>query len=217
MNMKDLQAAIFDMDGTMVDNADVHQRTWHMFCERYGLEPARIADAFGRTNREYLEMLFGLQITDEEVDRYRVEKESLYQEVYAPDIKPLPGLHDLLDELGAKGVRLAIGSSAPRMNIDFVLEKLRLKGRFEAIVCEEMVNKGKPEPDIFLKAARLLDVPAENCIVFEDSYWGIEAARRAGMKNVAILTNKSKEELAISDFQAVDFSMINLDVLRRLL
>lgn len=216
-DMEELRAAIFDMDGTMVDNAGVHQQTWRMFCERHGRDYARIADAFGRTNREYLEMLFGPQISDRDVNRYRVEKESLYQEVYAPQIKPLPGLLELLDELEDNDVRLAIGSSAPRMNIDFVLEKLHLKGRFEAIVCEEMVEKGKPEPDIFLKAARLMDVPPENCIVFEDSYWGIEAARRARMKNVAILTSKSKDELAKADYQANDFTSINIETLRRLL
>ena len=185
------QAFVFDMDGTIVDNMAFHTRSWISFFERRGL--ALDADEFfrataGRQGGEIMRAYLGEQLTDEEVGQLNHEKESVYRELYGPHRKAVAGFDALVAQARAHGVKLAVGTAAPPANVAFTLDGLDLRRYFDAIVGAADVARGKPHPDVFLKAAELCGVAPEHCIVFEDAPLGVEAARRAGMRCVALTT-----------------------------
>lgn len=185
------QAFVFDMDGTIVDNMAFHTRSWISFFERRGL--ALDADEFfrataGRQGGEIMRAYLGEQLTDEEVGQLNHEKESVYRELYGPHRKAVAGFDALVAQARAHGVKLAVGTAAPPANVAFTLDGLDLRRHFDAIVGAADVARGKPHPDVFLKAAELCGVAPEHCIVFEDAPLGVEAARRAGMRCVVLTT-----------------------------
>lgn len=211
----DLRGAIFDMDGTLVDNSPVHVRAFELFCERYHVEGWRekFTTAFGRGNDEIMPMLLPEELIREKgIPALAEEKEALYREIYAPEIEPVHGLRHLLDLLHAAGIRCAVGSSGCRANIDFVLEKCGLTEDFEVIVSGDEVSHCKPHPEIYRKAAAALGLAPAQCVVFEDAKAGFEAARRAGIgRLVAIATTLTPEvirtetdvDLAVNDFSEI--------------
>ena len=146
------------------------------------------------------------------------EKEAIYREIYAPDIHPVEGLVELLERLRAAGVRCAVGTSGPKANMDFVLEKCAIGPYFDAKVSGDMVTRCKPDPEIYLKAAEALRLRPEECVVFEDARAGIEAGDRAGMKVVALATTLSREELERTAATLVidDFTQMSVERLRSL-
>ena len=185
------QAFVFDMDGTIVDNMAFHTRSWISFFERRGL--ALDADEFfrataGRQGGEIMRAYLGEHLTDEEVGQLNHEKESVYRELYGPHRKAVAGFDALVAQARAHGVKLAVGTAAPPANVAFTLDGLDLRRHFDAIVGAADVARGKPHPDVFLKAAELCGVAPEHCIVFEDAPLGVEAARRAGMRCVVLTT-----------------------------
>ena len=196
------QAFVFDMDGTIVDNMAFHTRSWISFFERRGL--ALDADEFfrataGRQGGEIMRAYLGEHLTDEEVGQLNHEKESVYRELYGPHRKAVAGFDALVAQARAHGVKLAVGTAAPPANVAFTLDGLDLRRHFDAIVGAADVARGKPHPDVFLKAAELCGVAPEHCIVFEDAPLGVEAARRAGMRCVVLTTT-----LPASAFTAFD-------------
>lgn len=207
---KTIKGVIFDMDGVIVDSYDYHCEAWHYFVERYGVDfpDEDIKRNFGRRNEEVLGTIFKRQLTEEEIIRMGGEKESLYRELHKKCIKAAPGLMEMLEELKKAGIKMAIGSSAPVENVEFVIESLGLDKYIEAYVHSGMIEKGKPEPDVFLRAAEMLHVSPENCVVFEDSFPGMEAGLRAGMKVIAVATTHREEEIkgvhgVIKDFRGL--------------
>lgn len=208
MNNNILRACIFDMDGTMVQNHEFHLQAWMQFWEKRGLKVTReqMLAQFGRKNREILEAISGVSYTESEAEALAEEKEKLYRELYKPHVKPVDGLPELLEFLRREGIKRALATSAPRANVDFILDALGLTAVFECIVDASMVDRGKPHPDIFLKAAACVgELPAQ-CLVFEDANAGLEAARRAGCRVVALLTTHSRHELGEADFYINDFT-----------
>jgi beta-phosphoglucomutase len=185
------RALIFDMDGTIVDNMAFHTQSWVTFFERRG--QAIDADAFfrataGRQGKEIIRSYLGADLPDAEVARLNGEKEAVYRELYGPHLKAVPGFVSLLAQADEAGFKLAVGTAAPPENVAFTLDGLGLRARFASIVGATDVARGKPHPDVFLEAARRLDVAPQDCIVFEDAPLGVEAARRAGMRVVVITT-----------------------------
>lgn len=187
------------MDGTLVDNTAVHVRAFGIFCARYGVEDweAKLSSVFGMGNDDIMRL-----ILPEEVIRERGmaaladEKEAIYREIYAPDIYPIEGLIDLLKKLRAAGIPCAVGSSGGKVNVDFVLDKCGIREYFDAQVSGDMVSRCKPDPEIYLTAAKALGLTPAECIVFEDARAGIESARRAGAgRIVALTTTLPREEL----------------------
>ena len=205
-------AAIFDMDGVIVDNMSYHARAWEEFFNRYNppMEFEEFMQHFGRTNRDLFGVLFDRELSEDEVVRYGEEKEALYREVYAPHVKPVPGLIDFLKALKEQGVLTAVATSAPRVNLDFVFDHLPIQPFFDAAVDSSDVTIGKPNPEIFLKAAAKLDCTASQCVVFEDSFAGIQAGKNAGMKVVGVATSHATEKLKDTDLGISDFLEITV-------
>ena len=206
--MKNPVAVIFDMDGVIIDSNPHHKISLRQFCEKYGYklsDEELIKKIYGRTNKEWIATLFGKPLTAAELSAYGEEKEKLFRDIYEKDIKALPGLEDFLKKLRENNIPNAIGTSAPRSNVDFVLDQLHLRKYFDVILDESNVNHGKPNPEIYLKVAAKLQYPPEQCIVFEDSLSGVASAQAAGCKVVGVTTTHSKEELAHTDFVIDDF------------
>lgn len=205
-----IEGIIFDMDGVIVDNYLFHIDAWGEFCKRHGLNFESedfTKKYFGKNNADILKALFGRILADAEVHQLGEEKEAIYRELYQPHIKPLDGLVNFMKELKILGKKIAIASSAPQSNIDFVVNNTGIKVYIDVTVNGNMVKLGKPNPDIFLKASELLGIQPANCLVFEDSFSGIQAAINAGMQVVAVATTHKKEEhnpklTIISDFNA---------------
>lgn len=185
------RAFVFDMDGTIVDNMAFHTDSWLRFFALRG--QTLDADEFfrataGRQGREIMRSYLGEHLTDDELALLDHEKESLYRELYAPHRKAVDGFDALIAQAKAQGVKLAVGTAAPPANVEFTLDGLDLRRHFDAIVGATDVARGKPHPDVFLKAAELCGVAPEHCIVFEDAPLGVEAARRAGMRCIVLTT-----------------------------
>ncbi|MDP4208051.1 MAG: HAD family phosphatase [Bacteroidota bacterium] len=213
------KAVIFDMDGVLVDNNKYHDRAWIEFCKRKGLsiDSKEITARFGNTNDEYFRFLFGEGLSREENDQLAEEKEAIYREIYAAEIEPAKGLIDLLGELKENNFKIGVATSAPTSNLNFVLEKLNIRFYFAALVDASMITKGKPDPEVFLKTADLLEVPASQCLVFEDSVHGVNAAVNAKMKVVALTTTFPEEKLAIANRIIKDFREITARDIQNLL
>lgn len=193
------RAFIFDMDGTMVDNMDHHAESWaHLFKETG--HDVDIEDFFrtmaGRTTDVLLRQYVSPDLTPDQVEALAARKEEIYRDRYRPHLAPVPGLVDLLRQAKALGIGLAIGSSARQGNIDFVLDGLDLRPYFDIIVGAGDVKHGKPDPEMFLKAAAHLGVPPSNCTVFEDAKAGLDAAQAAGMPAILVAFDESIRALA---------------------
>lgn len=192
-----MKAYIFDMDGTMIDNVPYHVQAWKEFSRKYGNELSErdIVGWMGMTNRAYQERILGRPVEDEESRRMSEEKEVIYRELYRPHMKPAPGLVELLDRAQAKGVRLAVASGAPKGNINFILDGLDLRRYFPVLVDDSVYSRGKPDPECFLTAAKMLGVEPRDCTVFEDAVKGVQAGKAAGMEVVAMTLYTPAEEL----------------------
>lgn len=195
--------AIWDMDGTLVDSAELHFQAWVDICRENGRPFTRpdFAATFGKRNPEILHYLFGNRFSDSELLRLADYKEELYRAAARrTGIQVLPGVPALLESLQQHGFRQAIGSSAPRANLDMILEVTGLEGYFSAIASSEDTQRGKPDPQVFQVAAERLELPPVRCVVFEDAVAGVQAARAAAMPCVAVrfVGHHSGESLRIA-------------------
>ena len=187
-----MRGAIFDLDGTIVDNMPVHGEAFAIFAERHGLRPLTLDDRRrldGRRNRDIFPELFRRELTDAEQAAFADEKEALYRELSVGRLAPAAGLVRLLDCLDARAIPFGIATSAPPGNVIHTLAELGLATRLTCIVRSDQVPHGKPFPDVFLAAAERLGVPAADCVAFEDAPIGVIAARSAGMKTVAVASS----------------------------
>ncbi|MBR5849928.1 MAG: HAD family phosphatase [Alistipes sp.] len=212
---KPLHGALFDMDGTLVDNSAVHVRAFARFCEGYGVTDwqEKLNRAFGMGSDDIMRMILPEEVIQTRgLQALADEKEAIYREIYAPEIRPIEGLRALLDRLRADGVRCAVGSSGCRENIDFVLEKCGIADCFDAIVSGDSVRYCKPHPEIYLTAANKLGLSMEECVVFEDAEAGIEAASRAEAGRIVVISttltpdyirDRTEADRIINDFTEI--------------
>ncbi|WP_158995372.1 HAD family phosphatase [Mucilaginibacter sp. L196] len=211
--------AIFDMDGTLVDNTPYHFKSWQAFYKKHELgELEQSTYKTSISGVPIIETLGGLFPDADEatLKGYLNEKETYYREIYAPFLRPINGLENFLAELKAAGVKMAMASSATMEDINFILNKIPIRDDFEAIIDGSRVTKGKPNPQIFLKAAEELNADPANCVVFEDSLAGIKAANAAGMKVVGITTGHKAAQLQPSNLVIDDYSTLTVQKLAAL-
>jgi beta-phosphoglucomutase family hydrolase len=195
-------AAIFDWDGVIIDSSRQHEASWERLATELNkmLPEGHFKKGFGRKNEFIIPQLLRWTENDDEISRISLRKEALYREIVKEQgLEPLPGVSGWLENLHAAGVPSAVGSSTHRENIETALEILGLRDCFAHIVSAEDVSHGKPHPEVFLKAAEKLAYPPSQCVVFEDAHVGIEAARNAGMKVIAVATTHPLEELSEAD------------------
>ncbi|GAB3882577.1 HAD family hydrolase [Spirosoma agri] len=214
-------AVLFDMDGVLVDNTDFHINAWIKFAQDKGFPLTRdqyVENINGRVSADAMAYVFKRPIEPGELIVLTEEKEAIYRELYRPYLQPAPGLMAFLDALKAQHVRLAVGTSAPMSNVHFTLDGLLLRSYFDAIVDASMVRHGKPDPEIYLKAAEKVGVEPARCVVFEDAFAGIQAGLRAGMAVVAVATTHTREELADSGASLIidNFDGLTVDTIRDL-
>src|SRR5437764_9102427 len=188
MNNIQQYAAIWDVDGTLVDTAEMHFAAWLRLCRELGRPFSRedFTATFGKRNPEIFRQLFGPEFPERQIEELGVRKEDYYKEAARAGVDLLPGARRLLAELHAAGVQQAIGSSAPRGNVDLILALTETEAFFQAVSSAEDTTRGKPDPQVFLVAADRLKVAPAHCVVFEDAVAGVEAARAGGMRCVAV-------------------------------
>jgi HAD superfamily hydrolase (TIGR01509 family) len=204
---------LFDMDGVLVDSNAMHRDSWIAVAERHGL-PVRQAEVIGRcglTTHDVVTKLLRWTEDDDEAERLGEEKEICYRaEIARGGIPAIPGVVDYVKKAAAAGYACAIGTSAPRENMETCLAVLGLRECFRACLPSGRGMHGKPAPDIYLAAAAAIGAAPETCVVFEDAANGIAAAKAAGMRAVGILTAATKEELFQADAWYPDFRSMPL-------
>ncbi len=199
MRAEGVSGLIFDMDGTMIDSMGPHAQSWTVFAQRHGLKvdlPDLMRRTTGRTGAECIRELFQRPMADDEAWTLIAEKEAIYREIFGPVFAEVPGFSAFCATAQAMGLKIGVGTAGDRHNIAFALGHLALATPPLAVVGGDEGLVGKPEPAIFLEVASRIKARAQHCIVFEDAPFGIEAARRAGMRAVAICTSHKAAELA---------------------
>ncbi len=208
------------MDGVLVDNMKIHRKAMEEIARHWGvgIDIDKMMSMNGMGNAEFIEALFPPEIIEKAggFDALARDKEALYRRIYAPTITPACGLVALLDDFSTHGVRMAVGTSAITANLDFVLDRLGIRRYFDVLVTADMVTRTKPDPEIYLRALAGLGLQGGDCLVFEDAVAGIQAARAAGIRSVALATSLDKTTLehtpgvvlAISDFTETNFAAL---------
>ena len=200
--LRSVPAVIWDMDGVIVDSAEYHLKAWRQVFDERDIDFSEedFRDTFGMVNSDIIARKMGKGVSRKEMDDIGREKEVVFRRLVVDGgIKPLSGADELICSLDRLGCRLALATSAPRENAALVLRMLGLTTCFQAVVSEEDVSQGKPDPQAFLLAAeRLGTTPAES-VVIEDAPAGVHAAKSAGMKVVGVTTSHSRAEMAVAD------------------
>lgn len=196
-----LSAVIWDMDGTLVDSAELHFEAWVKLANELGrpFSRADFATTFGRRNPEIIDYLFQRPHRASEIAELGERKERYYRAEAAKGISLLPGAEQLLAAFAEHGIPQAIGSSAPRGNLDMILDLTGSRRFFQEIVSMEDTQRGKPDPEVFLVAASKLKAEPSCCVVFEDAVAGVQAAKSGGMKCVAVRFVGHHSEEALRD------------------
>jgi beta-phosphoglucomutase len=187
----DVRAVLWDLDGTLIDSRELHWLAWReaLRAEAFILTPDQFARDFGRRNDEILRGHFGDDLPANEIDRIATTKEVYYRRLVGErGIELLPGARHWLERLAAEGWRQTLATSAPRANVEAIVAALALETLLAAFVSAEDVERGKPDPQVFLAAAAKAGAPPWRCIVVEDAPAGVEGGRRAGMRTIGVLT-----------------------------
>lgn len=203
----DLLAVLWDMDGVLVDTWELHGQTWQQAFEefRVPLTMAQIKDTFGMNSLNALQSLLGDRYPDQFYQKVIDRKESLFQNLVNGQMHLLPGVGRWLEQFRTWGIKQAVASSAPLVNIETVIDDLGIRAYFNAIVSGAELP-GKPRPDVFLKAARAVEVLPEKCLVIEDAVHGVQGARNAGMKCLAVTITSPAEMLHQADLVLKDLT-----------
>ena len=217
-----VSAVIFDVDGVLVDSYEPHYQSWLEFARRRGWRFSReeFVKTFGRTSREILLETWGsAEATWEDLHIAHMddEKESIYRDLIADHCPIMEGASALIDALHQAGLQIAVGSSGPPENVELVLRHVDPLHKIRGVVTGRDVQRGKPDPQVFLTAAHKLGVPPNQCIVVEDAPAGIEAAHRAGMRCVGILsTGRTPEQLVAAELRVHSLVELTPEIFRQL-
>ena len=213
------QAVIFDFDGVIVDSHPAHKQAWKAFLNSIGRDVTDEQLEFvveGRKREAILQHFLG-ELTPQQIRHYGALKDALLNDS-VPEPKKVTGVDRFMGQIKAAGLPMALASSASRSRVELVLDRLNLKPSFQAVITGDDVTQGKPDPEIFRMAAKVLGVKACDVLVCEDAVNGIKAAKAAGMKCLAIAANGRGPVLHKSgaDLIIPDFTTVNLDALGKL-
>jgi beta-phosphoglucomutase family hydrolase len=211
---------IFDWDGVILDSHAAHKRAWERLAAKLGkpIPENHMELGFGKRNETIIPEILHWADDPAEIARLGNEKEELYREVLASTgITPLPGVVPFLQRLKDAGIPCAIGTSTSRLNVEVALEAMGLGAYFAAMSCAEDVTRGKPAPDVFLLAAERIGRAPQDCVVFEDAPFGLEAAKTGGMAAVGVLSSHPAEHLPLADRHVNRLDELSLDDLHALI
>ena len=215
--MSSERGALWDLDGVIVDSGPFHFRAWRRIAGLLGrdLAPEEFRASFGLRNEDILRRFFGIS-DPRRISELARRKEEFFREEIRGKIQPQPGAVELLRLFEDLGFAQALVSSTPRENIDLILSALEIRDFFSAIISGEDVRRGKPDPEGYLLAAQKLGIAPENCVVIEDAVAGVQAARAAGMKCIAVATTYPPEALKDADLVVQTLKEVNSGILKDL-
>jgi beta-phosphoglucomutase family hydrolase len=218
MSKSKLEAVIWDMDGVIADTAEQHYQAWKEELAKKGIDYTKehFLHFFGQRNDTIIKDALGENITPEEITAINNAKQANFRRRAAGHIQPLPGAVDLIKSLHKHGIRQAMASSATPENIEVITRTLGITTYFGAIAFGLEVAEGKPSPQIYLLAAKKISIKPTNCIVFEDAVAGVEGAKRAGMKCVAVTNTHPEEKLKQADLVVDNLKGVSIDDLTAL-
>ena len=216
--MKKHKAVIFDLNGVIINDERIHQESWRQLCKKYNLnltEEEFKQKVFGRTEADVLEYLFHRKLNEDEINKYSAERVKIAMNIFRPKMALTTGLKNFLDDLQSNIVPVAIATSSRVPYTNFILDGLEIRKYFSIVVTAEEIEKGKPDPEIYLSASKKLMADPNACVVFEDSVSGIKSGKAAGMYVVAITTTHGEDELLMADkiinsFNEVSAANLNL-------
>jgi len=212
-----IEAVIWDLDGVIIDSAEEHRKAWQRLAREEGI---RMTDedfwaTFGKRNDDIFKVIWG-DLPPEKVKELADRKEAYFREYIRETAAPLPGAMELMRGLYEAGFAQALASSTPIENIDLISEVLGLKRYLTVLVSGETVTRGKPAPDIFLKAASELGVSAGRCVVIEDAVAGVQAAHAAGMRCIAVAGNRDLPGLREAELMVRSLTEVDVEKVRAL-
>jgi beta-phosphoglucomutase family hydrolase len=212
-NSKMPEGVIFDLDGVLVDTGPFHKQSWYDLAQKedFQINDENFRSTFGMQNYEILPIFTGRDLPQKEIERLSDWKEQRYRELVSGNLRLLEGVEYLIKDLKNKGFLLAVGTSAPKENLTLIMDQLSLHDCFDAYVTCEDVTKSKPAPDTFIKSAQKLSLHPQHCIVVEDSVHGVQAAKAAGMKVVAVTNTRTRLNLAKADIIVDSLGQLQVD------
>jgi beta-phosphoglucomutase len=212
-----IQAVIWDLDGVIIDSGEEHRLSWHRLAheEHLPFTDEQFYATFGMRNNEIIPKLWG-PLSAEKIKEYGDRKEEYFRENIREKAAPLPGAIELLTALRDAGFKQVLASSTPIKNIEVISEVLGLEKYLNAFVSGETVPHGKPAPDVFLKAASVLGIAPEHCVVIEDAVAGVQAAHSGGMRCIAIAGQRDLPGLRAADLIVKDLTQVTVDDIRAL-
>lgn len=216
----DNYAVIFDMDGVIAHTNPYHAEAFKQFFDNYGIPYTNQEfedHMYGKHNSYIMTYFFKREVAGSELTHLEHEKEGLFREIYQHHIAPITGFLEFLSALKAAGFQTGVATSAPRANLDLIMNGLGFESQMESILASEDVQMHKPDPEIYLKSASNLGVKAENVVVFEDSYSGVSAAINAGARVVGVLTSHTKAQLPPCQYYINDYRDMDINIVRHIL
>ena len=204
---------IFDMDGVLINSDAAHLASWKKIAAQDGVSFSDEVfwKTFGMTSEYIVEKYWGnTTLTTKQISAIVDRKETAFRESVKEFVQPIEGSVDFVRFLLKKGYKMAVGSSAPRVNVEYVLDWLEIRDCFnECVVAGDEVKQGKPAPDIFLTAAKKLNTTPENCVVIDDSRSGVNAGKNAGMTTIGFFSaGHSQDEYENADYVVRSFEEI---------
>jgi beta-phosphoglucomutase family hydrolase len=215
MSENRLEAVLWDMDGVIADTGAYHFQAWQeVFSGRgFNYSGEDFRRNFGQRNDTIIKKVAGDSLPWAEMEAIAAKKEEVYRRKVAHNIKPLPGVIELMKSLEERGMKMAIASSAPLENVQLIIRGLGITDYFQAVVWGREVTEGKPSPKVFLLAAERLQVASANCLVIEDAVAGVTAAKRAGMKCLAVTNTHPGTKLLEADLVVDSLETVNVNKL----
>jgi beta-phosphoglucomutase len=213
-----LQGVIWDMDGVLIDSMEIQFDVWRNIFQSYGVDFQRkdFNRHFGTTNLETIQFVLGDRLTAEESIVLADKKQSVFEKIALQQAKLIPGVTRWLEFFEQQNIPQAIASSNAQRFIEAITAHLDISSYFRAIVSAENLAS-KPDPSVFLESARRIQAEPSRCLVFEDAMAGVEGARRAGMKCIAITTTNPPSALTTADLTIAEFSALSSDQFLKLM